>query len=380
MTTIARARQQGTDANDRLVRVARRSTGPIGDPEARERFARIVSHLTRLGDEMVTFSDLLGALWELCQHPFVRGPETWRGAAVPVEIRFRWLIHHVWAKYEVPLFMDSALFGGLRLAGFVPLWAWMARGGSLREAVRRGLLPKTLTRRMLHLFAQAPPTSDVIRAIRRAQWLALGGQPRHAHLLLECKLGREIRACDHEDLIFVQWLVRHQGKLWSSRVGPFLDYVEHARQQPHFDLFGRTLGAINRARLVWEAETRVLWAYPQLPREVAGCGLPGGQFRLGGREWSVRELTTFEALVMEGQQMHHCVASYWPYVTDGRVSIWAVRGASPDKRVLRATLEVRNREQLVVQGRGHCNKRLEPDTRAAVGKWTREVGLGCQFG
>ncbi len=117
------------------------------------------------------------ALWALSGAQWARFPQDWVGASGSEERRLVSLAWHLLEWYPVPRFMDQALLTSPLCPQAVPLFEWLGRGGSVRRAVREGLLPRTLTRRMCHELTATPDGWSLVPAIRRAQLRALGGGP-----------------------------------------------------------------------------------------------------------------------------------------------------------------------------------------------------------
>ena len=80
-------------------------------------------------------------------------------------------------------------------------------------------------------------------------------------------------------------------------------------------------------------------------------------------------LDSGKALADEGKRMHHCVASYFPDVIEGRARIYSIRRAQ-DRL---ATLELCARTANVLQLKGPCNAAVAPTDRATVDQFSRTV-------
>lgn len=144
--------------------------------------------------------------------------------------QFSSLLRHLFARYDIPLFLDGAFFQGvdseaqeqqewfLRLAG----------GGSFRSLDT----PIELTRRMAHLFMTIPGHNrhTIMRNMRWAQVIGMGGDTVLAKTILKTRLGRNF---DNDDFwrTVVLFLVNN-AMMEPERVGPLVDYIHNMKYAP----------------------------------------------------------------------------------------------------------------------------------------------------
>ena len=121
---------------------------------------------------------------------WLRPIEEWFPKTKSRDGRFSDMIRHLFAKYEVPRFFDRIWFMDPRASKTRHYQEWyihIANGGNIRSVPD---FPAYLTKRMAHLFLQAPAHSRMEHAIRRAQVLALGGRLRRGQSRHPDKTGR----------------------------------------------------------------------------------------------------------------------------------------------------------------------------------------------
>jgi len=83
--------------------------------------------------------------------------------------------------------------------------------------------------------------------------------------------------------------------------------------------------------------------------------------------WTIQKLTTKELLESEGEEMQHCVGSYYDSVRHGKAEIYSLRDPQNEPHV---TIEVKNNR--VVQVKGKQNDTTQPKYRERVDEWIRE--------
>ena len=95
------------------------------------------------------------------------------------------LLRHLYAKYELPLFMDSVWYKGGTL--HQEWYKHLGSGKNLRTAIG---LPIQVTKKIAHYFCEAPPSYTVPEAIRWAQVHAIGGDRQLAEAIRRTRLVR----------------------------------------------------------------------------------------------------------------------------------------------------------------------------------------------
>lgn len=282
-------------------------------------------------------------------------------------------MEHLVCEHPTPPFLLFLLDAPIGTLPDERLHVHLARGGSLREAVRSGLLPTVLTRRMRHLFTRSPIDWDVVEAVRRAQVRASGGAPRLADAVVGSFLGRDLTSDEGFWISVIQWLCR-QPDLDLTRLDLVLDWIRFRRNgSPDFSVRGRTARSALRDAEAWHVEMS------RLRRAEEGTFSPSGfredvwEVRRDGRleVWSCEEILSLRELLREGREMRHCVYSYADLIRSGQTSIWSLR--RDGRRQL--TVEVSDAHRQVVQARGPCNVPATSSQMRELTRWASLNGL-----
>src|SRR5262249_37001667 len=188
--------------------------------------------------------------------------------------------------------------------------------------------PFVLTRRMAYHLLDPVPRNDLIRSLRRAQVLGLGGSGAVARAVGHTRLARELwePADERWWLAALQWLAGHP-TLGLVIVEQLVDYL-HARRfgdrsgmqapDPVFNMAGRSPRALIRLAEEWEIFAAGLDGMPQ---PFPASGLRPGRWEggdNGAREvWTMDEIRDTGSLLAEARAMRHCVATYAPRLEAG---------------------------------------------------------------
>jgi len=350
----------------------------------RDDFFDIKPAIVRLGPlQGNTFIEALGVLasWHkrwLCD------PLEWRPDTHNARKQFGSLARHLLAKYNVPVFMDTAWFlePGPESQKQQEWFVHVGTGGNIRKAE----IPLTLTKKMAHLFLESPDDYTVYEAFRRGQILGLGGESPLVRAVNGTQLGSsfENEKFWHKVIHFFV----NNPMLDPDQVGPLVDYmhnqkfvpreetidgqvVQLAPEQPNFSIKGRSMDKLLRQMEMWH---RHLTRAERLPSRVwapSGIGeMDWTDTDLYGNDkerWIVTELLTSKELQFEGGHMHHCVGSYWNNCKKGNISVWSMQVTGQDQQTHRVmTIAVQNRSQSIKQARGKCN--ALPSGRTPSGK------------
>lgn len=303
--------------------------------------------------------------------------------------QFSSLARHLYARYDVPPFMDSTWTEGDDLEQ--DWFRHIGGGGNIRTAEG---LPLPLTRKMAHYFLEAPDGYRVLSAFRWGQVMALGGDPPVADSLLGT------RVVEHFDddpfwLSFLRFLVRNP-MLDPVHVGPIVDYIWHQRfepqlavadgdggdqrpPQPNFSMGGRTAASMLQAVENWH---RLLGrAIPGGRLKWKKSTIPNFELRAGGENsskkkvWRIRELLSSNELIHEGRELKHCVASYADSCAKGRNSIWSMEFTTDGGVTKALTIELDNSSRMVRQARGECDRLATPLERDVIFRWAQQADL-----
>ncbi len=321
---------------------------------------------------------------------WLRPLEAWAPGSYNARRQSSSLARHLWASYDVPLFMDQAWTRGTAIEQ-----GWFRHVG-LGKSVRTadGLLVP-LTKNMAHHFIEAPPDYSFEAAFRWAQVHALGGDRRLADALRETRCAREFRD-DEFWLSVIRFFIRNPmldttlvnpivDYIWNQRFEPVIVFVdrgiaeEHPPEQPNFTMRGRTVESLLRAVAAWHDQlgNRPTGKLEWRKSDVADFRFPEGvQSKTNARTWRIGELLSSDELMAEGRIMKHCVATYAESCHQGTCSIWAMEVEEHDGTEKRLTIEVSHPEMEIRQIRGKRNRRASNEELAMIRRWSTEQGMG----
>jgi hypothetical protein len=319
---------------------------------------------------------------------WLRPVTTWRPKSHNARRQFSSLAHHLFARWPVPAFMDSAWFQAdpnkarYEQAAYLHL----GRGENLRTAE----LPLPYTKRMAHFFMQAPADCSIDAALRWGQIHALGGNERLARAIRGTRLEADFA---HDDFwITVLRFFIENPMLDTAHAGPIIDYIYHhkyeglarpgdqpaAATQSHFSMKGRTADSLLRQVDGWH---RAIPHSRQLQAEWSKSGIMPLHFVEGSattgnlQVWTTVELLCTKELVEEGRRMCHCVASYARSCAHGRASIWRLEVSSREGQRQVLTVEVQRTARLITQAKGKRNAAAGEKHRAILRRWASQAGL-----
>ncbi len=358
--------------------------------ERSKRLLELLRHVEGHAPKVVQ-PERFSILWEIAGFKWVRPVTSWKPAGRSRHAKLRSLADHLFVKYPVPPFLYSVLEDQLegrrrrtrfRLQQGLHLFVELGRGRSVKWLVARGFLPVPLTQRMGHLWLKQKADLDWVQAIRSAQVQASGGDPRLARALCATFLGQDLldRTDWPDEEAFwqkaIHWFAR-QAMLDPEQVGPLCDYIQHEhRNTPDWTLSRRTVASLERGMFTWHGELARL--HTLSGQEFTRSGFEGGLFEIQRKNhvdlWTVEELLSSQDLNREGRALRHCVYSYRNSVNKGRCSIWSMR-LNGDRTL---TIEVRNKQGLIVQARGSKNRQPTAEEMAIIRLWAQHAMLGLR--
>lgn len=329
------------------------------------------------------------AFAQMADAPWFRPLSAWKPLGKGGESLFRSIAAHLFARYPMPPFLWSAFLAGEGRAVLVDVALHVASGGSLYEAVKTGLMPVPLTRRMCHEALVRGGEGDVLDVVRRVQVRAVGGSGRLLRAWLNTEGGARVH--DREGETFWQTVLAWFGAnpmLPTSEVGPLVDYIAHRRRQdPAFSMKGRSVLALLRGTREWhgtlarqsEARRRVFKPSGFQPMDLDRSRKSSNGKRLT-EVWHLREVLDSASLADEGRTMGHCVYSYAHSIERGECSIWTLTLEDGTGHWRRLTIEVRNNARRIVQARGRFNKLPQPLDLIPLNAWAAQNRLEIAMG
>ena len=379
-----------------------------GDAEKVAAFRRLLLHCDRYMDALnsrrlvhdVRHRALSSGLAALAYHHdrWIRPLEEWsvplaQGGHPRREEQFASLVRHLLARYEVPIFMDSAWFEGVDERGLRQQQWFMhvAQGGNIRDLDT----PIQLTKRMAHLFMRAPRQGTIEKNMRWAQVIGMGGSGALASAIIKTRLGRNHENDDFWSTV-VLFLVNNAmlDPIWA---GPLVDYASNMKYaprrivqegggvqeapppQPNFTMKGRSAVKLLRQVETWHGqlgrERDVVFQSWQ-PCGVRAWVMEDETEKLGKVRWTVQELLSSWELAAEGRAMNHCVVSYSDQCADGHTAVWSIgvlrEGVEERKGVLTVALDIKS--QAVTQARGRYN--AQPNRVSSSAQAKKDIPSG----
>jgi hypothetical protein len=250
----------------------------------------------------------------------------------------------------------------------------VASGRSVFRLVGSEILPVPLTRKMCHLLVNPGRPLSIAEAVRRAQVLAHGGNPRLVPALgQECWVTLGSLPQEEFRAEVVHWLCR-QNEVDLTALPGICEYLlARHEDDANFKMKGRTWISVARATKAWQKhQIELLKVLEQ--RDFEPSGFKARHWKSRRREngvemppdvWVMREILKPVDMVNEGKRMNHYVGGYHDQVREGKCSIWSLALNGQGK----LTVEVYNKSREVGQFRGRYNRDPRPHEARLVKTW-----------
>lgn len=315
---------------------------------------------------------------------WLRAPRDWKPKGKGRETLFRSLCEHLLAKYPMPAFLWSAFFEE-DASSFTRFVAHVAKGGSVYDGVKEGLIPIPFTRKMCHELMDTPADVTFFRALRRTEVRSLGGDARFFSTWMQTQAGRRLHTKEAEAfwVTVIEWFAKNP-MIDPNQVSPLVDFIIFRRNQDAgFSMKGRTPLALIKAMEEWHgnlAKEKAIHGTSFKPSGFKPFELEKGRRDSSGNYihevWKVDEVLSSKALAEEGRVLSHCVYSYAWSIEKGATSIWSM--TNDGQRVL--TIEVRNDTRRIVQARGKYNRQSTSQEFAILNQWAGSNNLEINLG
>lgn len=380
--------------------------------------------LLKVSDNFLDYENAVATLNNIIVHKdnFVRPFDEWKPKSRNAEQQVRSLIRHLFAKYPTPTFLEKYFFvettsqnnlsehHGNKLDA-IKMYLHMGSGKSMKsyEGYPLGMV---IHKKAAHHLYTTPEDLDLISALRRIQVLYLGGDKYIFRALMRANVLRErvpnirIRKNGSDEWeqstevdefwISVMKFFIDNPMIEPDKISEIIDYINNMKflkqrtyvdgryvtidpPHPTFTMKGRTPVSILNQSNQWHYERN------RLNRENhrnnmnyrtggqnyswSGVNIKDGEFRRSKvYKYKVIQLCTYFELRDEGNEMHHCVATYASSCSAGRCSIFSVREYIEDSFNCRtATIEVRGGS--IVQIRAKYNKKPNDTTISVIKEW-----------
>ena len=285
------------------------------------------------------------------------------------------LARYCFVQFAMPVFMDSVWFHSDH-----DHQNWFVEIGAGVNPRKMAGLPFQMTKKMAHLFMQAPSDLNVSQVLRYVQATSLGACRSLAIAIASSPLSRN--GYDHEEL----WtglihLLCNAGNFDFRKVGEIVDFLEHElRDRPSISIKGRTIQSLVRQSDAWHVEMANIRQYgPNLTWE--SIELKPFLFIKGRdearKEYRLVELLTTKELIKEGRKMGHCVGGYASYCAQKRCAIFSLREYVHGDFELRTlgTLEINVATSTIVQAKAKFNKPLSDWALKLMNSWAHKNEL-----
>ena len=266
----------------------------------------------------------------------------------------------------------------------------------LGRNIRSADIPLPYTKRMAHLFLQAPDHFTVEMALRWGQVRGLGGCEVLAGAVAATRLGRSF---EHED--FWQTVLHffvNEPMLDPVDVGPIVDYLNNQRfvpqddfieegelgqagpPQPNLTMKGRTKRSLLRQVDEWHRRLRhrpkaILVKWTRSDIGEFHYVESDGRDQEPLRSWTIQELLSSGELYREGLAMQHCVASYVRDCAGRGSSIWSMKLENQVRRDRVMTIEVDMKRRMICQARRKRNASPNGKALEILKRWARQKRL-----
>lgn len=301
----------------------------------------------------------------------VRPLDTWKHNTHSVPRQIALLLRHLFAKYEMPAFMDNAWYGNDSRA--VDWYLHLGQGNNIKTASK---VP-TLTKKMAHTFLSAPNKYNPMQAVRWAQAQGVGCDKRMAKAIAATCLSQYYT--NNDFWITVIQFFANAPMFDTVQVEPIIDYIKHKKfggrypifaegDTPNFCMKGRTPNSLLKNMEEWHERLqkekdykRCNWEHSEIADFTFVEGTPPNL-----KTWKITELLTSKALRAEGSAMSHCVASYDQSCASRDTSIWSL--TCDEKRMVTVEVNLRNPYQ-TGQVRGKYNRLPTPNEKNIISRW-----------
>lgn len=350
--------------------------------------ADFLTEKIRFGNQTYLYVDALVQLNNR-RHQWIRPIDKWYESSHNKHRQFSSLVRYLFAKYSVPIFMDSVWFRNDK--GSYRMRDWFIHIGCGKN-IRTAKLPIPLTKSEAHHFIKAPDDYSIENAIRWGQVHSLGGDKRLTESINGSRIGNSFK--NYEFWLSVIRFFVNNPLLDRRHVGPIIDFLSFQKFETQEVLVGPGIVenreppqpglSMNRRN-----PERLLRQVEQWHREL-GRSIPAKQlyFKRSGidefevktgkdekqRIWKITEILSGSALANEGKMMHHCVATYAPSCASGKCSIWTMELQIPNHREKCQTIEV-NRHGVIVESRGKYNRYPNHKEFEILKQWAKKEGL-----
>ena len=315
------------------------------------------------------------------EHEIIRDVESWVSKSYNIERQMSSFLRHLFAKYDVPLFMDHVWHDNnqTRQDWFIHV----GKGLNIRKAYG---LPVELTKREAHFMMQSPRDFTVTQAIRYGQLLNIGANIHFVKQIFRTRAGIDFTNNDFWMSVY-RWFLDNP-MLDNEHYAPIVDWIYNQKfvnsmrigdnwvpPQPNLSMKGRDANSTLKAVETWH---KALGKQKGDASSWNHSNISEFNYESGKGEdkkiYRIYELTTKKELISEGHTMKHCVASYASTCAAGLNSIWSLEEYYLANKSKLLTLQVDKNRQ-IVQARGKWNAKPSASERNLINMWCNQAGL-----
>lgn len=317
----------------------------------------------------------------------IRSVEEWKPSSHNLYRQIFSFARHLYAKYSIPSFMDTAWYGVGRFASWQIYGPWFIQIGQGHNLRTMNGLPVSLTKKEAHFVMQAPKDFTIPQAIRYGQILNLGGNEPFVRQVLRTRIAVDFNRHDFWMSVF-RWLLQHP-MLDVAHYAPIVDFIYNQKfvpcrldtnghmvcAQPNMSMKNRDPESLLKQVEIW---------HKQIGKEKRGhfdqwaaSGIKGYYHKNDTNKvvYMIQEICTQKELVAEGRTMRHCAGSYAGSCAQGRISIWKFEEMSSEGIDKRLTIEVDNANRNIVQARGKYNEVASASDKYWLNQWAKDAKL-----
>jgi hypothetical protein len=390
----------GVYGNILSISVALNSTG------LRDLFLDVILHIGKVSSLLETTEYITAIARTIrCSEKWIRSYTEWKPKSYNADRQFSSYLRHLFARYEVPLFLNALWDERRAPVQAVPntlsaldnhKGEWFIHVGQGQNIYTApGFIKKyPMTKKMTHLFMQAPNTYTLDMAFRYAQVMSIGGSRRVVEALFPTKMMNTVISHREEFYMSLMKFFVANPMLDSAHYGPIIDYIWYCKydshqeyqpnglvktvppEQPNFSMNGRNADTLLNQVEAWhkklgkEKKGALCWDHSRFHDYELFEG--EGKNR---KTYRIIELLSAKELSSEGKHMRHCVSSYSGSCAHGSVSIWSLSLEADSNVVKMVTIEVRNANRVVCQIRGQMNRSANQKEMAIIKRWAAREGL-----
>jgi hypothetical protein len=322
---------------------------------------------------------------------WIKDFKNWKKKSHSRDRQYLEIVKFLFCKYEVPFFMTRVWmrYDSKAKPETLKWFIDIAQGKNIRNSEN---LPIPLTKKMAHVFLQAPDDFSPFEAFRYAQINNMGGNMRTVKGVLATSIGNNFN-----NNVFWTSVIKFfidNPMLDTEQYGTIIDcirnikyenrrilrnerFVDVGPEHPGFVMKDRTANALLTAVDKW---------HKQMNKLSSGVTTKWEPFRYNNfsytvgkddnkRTYYIKQLLTAAELHTEGRHMGHCVASYKTSCSAGRTSIWSLNFDSVTACNTRlVTIEV-NREGNIAQIRGKGNRLPDRYEMGIIEQWATKENL-----